>query len=161
MEKNSAYFAVQRSANGSSFTDIGRVEAQGNSSTRHEYTMLDNSPLAGLNYYRLRQVDVDGTASFSPVRTVRFKGEIAAPMLLAYPNPASSKGFRLLVANSSLTGGTVQVYDNVGRLVLTQAAAAGSAETTIEPARPLASGMYFVTWQSPDGGKLTTKVAVE
>ena len=41
---------------------------------------------------------------------------------------------------------TVRVFDNVGRLVFTQTVAAGTAEVTVQPAQPLASGMYFATW---------------
>jgi fibronectin-binding autotransporter adhesin len=55
----------------------------------------------------------------------------------------------------------VQVFNNVGRLVLTHVAAPGTAEALIQPSQPLASGIYFVTWQTADGRKLTTKVAVE
>lgn len=162
-EKNSAYFTVQRARDGQNFTDIGRVEAQGTTSSRHDYTLLDAAPFAGLNYYRLRQVDRDGAATYSPVVTVRFESQgtaPATPALLAYPNPASPRGFRLLTVNAG-TGGTVQFFDNVGRLVLTQTAAASAVEAAIEPARPLASGLYFATWQVPGGVKLTTKVVVE
>ncbi|MDB5235703.1 MAG: hypothetical protein JWR44_2696, partial [Hymenobacter sp.] len=160
-EKNSAYFLVQRSADGRIFADIERVAAQGNSTSRHDYAALDASPLAGMSYYRLRQVDKDGTSVFSPVVSVRFDGQPMAPALVAYPNPASAQGFQLLATNLSSTGGTVKVFDSVGRLVLTQAAPTGTVEASIQPAKPLANGIYFVTWQTTDGVKLTTKVAVE
>jgi hypothetical protein len=160
-EKNSAYFQVQRSADGRTFSNIERVEAQGNSSARHNYATLDATPLAGTSYYRLHQVDKDGKAAYSPIVSVRFEGQHLAPALVAYPNPASGQGFQLLATNLGTTGGTVQVFDNVGRLVLTHVAATGTVETTIQPARRLAAGMYFVTWQTADGVKLTTKVAVE
>ena len=160
-EKNSAYFLVQRSADGRTFTDLNRVAAQGTSTRRHDYSSLDTAPLAGMNYYRLRQVDNDGTAAYSPIAVVYFEGKSATPALVAYPNPAPAQGFQLLAINLGTTGGTVKVYDNVGRLVLTQVAITGEVKTTIKPVRPLASGMYFVTWQADNGVKLTTKVVVE
>jgi len=161
-EQNSAYFVVQRSADGRSFADIQRVAAQGTSISRHDYTTLDASPINGRNYYRLRQVDNDDLDSYSPVVAVRFEGpQAAVPGLVAYPNPASQQGFRLLTTNLGATGGTVQLFDNVGRLVLTHVAAPGTTEAAIQPSQPLASGMYFVTWQTTDGLKLTTKVMVE
>ena len=160
-EKNSAYFSVQRSADGRSFTDIGRVAAQGNSRRRHDYTLLDSAPLAGLNYYRLRQVDQDGKFAYSPVLSLRFEAAGGKPALLAYPNPAAPQGFRLQAINPGAGAATVQLFDNVGRLVLSQTTAAGVAETAIVPAQPLASGMYFATWQTAGGVKLTTKVVVE
>jgi fibronectin-binding autotransporter adhesin len=158
-EQNSAYFSVQRSADGRTFSDLQRVAAQGSSTSRHDYAALDASPLPGLSYYRLRQVDNDGKESYSPAVAVRFEGQQTIPTLLAYPNPATAQGFQVLATNLSTTGGTVQVFDNLGRLVLTHVAA--TAEATIHPNRPLASGIYFVTWQAADGLKLTTKVVVE
>jgi fibronectin-binding autotransporter adhesin len=158
-EQNSAYFSVQRSADGRTFSDLQRVAAQGSSTSRHDYAALDASPLAGLSYYRLRQVDNDGKENYSPAVAMRFKGQQTTPTLVAYPNPATAQGFQVLAANLSTTGGTVQVFDNVGRLMLTHVAT--TAEATIQPTWPLASGIYFVTWQTADGLKLTTKVAVE
>ncbi|OGX92140.1 hypothetical protein BEN49_03665 [Hymenobacter coccineus] len=160
-EQNSAYFMVQRSADGRTFTDLERVAAQGTTTSRHNYVTLDTAPLPGLSYYRMRQVDIDNQAHYSPVVAVRFDGAALTPALVAYPNPATGSGFRLLATNLPPPGGTVQVFDNVGRLVLTHVAAAGTAEATIKPRQPLASGLYFVTWQTADGLKLTTKVAVE
>ncbi|WP_422388756.1 beta strand repeat-containing protein [Hymenobacter cyanobacteriorum] len=160
-EKNSAYFVVERSADGRSFGEIARVEAKGNSTARVEYGSLDRSPLGGISYYRLRQVDRDGTTAYSNVATVRFEGKTGEPTLVAYPNPATDKGFRLATANLASANGTVRVIDNVGRVVFTQTITAGAAEVTVQPAQPLASGMYFATWTTAHGVKLTTKVSVE
>ena len=160
-EKNAAYFLVQRSSDGRQFADVARQEAQGNTSSRHEYAALDAAPLPGLSYYRLRQVDQDGHVSHSPIVTVRFAGPLAAPALVAYPNPASASGFRLQAVNLGATGGTIRVLDHLGRLVLTQDVAENTVEATIRPAQPLPPGLYVATWQSTSGGKLTTKVVVE
>ena len=160
-EKNSAYFVVERSANSRTFDDLTRLAAQGNSTARVEYSALDRAPLSGTSYYRLRQVDTDGTTAFSNIATVRFDGKASEPGLVAYPNPATGKGFRLAATNLVPTSGTVRVFDNVGRLVFTQGVAAGTAEATVQLAQPLASGMYFATWTTTNGVKLTTKVAVE
>ena len=160
-EKNSAYFVVERSANGHTFSDLARVEAQGNSTARFDYGTLDRAPLGGISYYRLRQVDKDGTTAYSNVASVRFTDKVGVPSLVAYPNPATGSGFQLATSNLAPTSGTVRVFDNVGRLVFTQTVAAGTAEATVQPARALASGMYFATWTTADGVKLTTKVSVE
>jgi fibronectin-binding autotransporter adhesin len=160
-EQNSAYFLVQRSADGRTFSDVEKVAALGTSFSRHNYATLDATPLAGLSYYRLRQVDADGTNAYSAVVAVRFDGQFAAPALAVYPNPTrTGQSFQLLTTNLAAIGGTVQLFDNVGRLLLSKVAAAGTAELTIEPAQPLASGIYIATWQTADGLKLTTKVVV-
>ena len=84
-EKNSAYFDVQRSATGEGYETIGRVAAQGSSSSLRAYDFTDAHPLAGLAYYRLRQVDTDGTTAYSPVATARRRTEVVA----IYPNPTT------------------------------------------------------------------------
>ena len=160
-EKNSAYFAVERSADGRAFGEIARVDALGSSTARHDYGTLDRSPLGGTSYYRLRQVDKDGTTAYSNVATVRFEGKAGVPALVAYPNPATGSGFQLAASNLAPASGMVRVFDNVGRLVFSQTVAAGTAEATVQPAQRLASGMYFATWTTADGVKLTTKVSVE
>jgi hypothetical protein len=161
-EQNSAYFLVQRSADGRTFETVEKVAALGTSLNHHDYGTLDAAPLPGLSYYRLRQVDQDGTGSYSPVVAVRFDGQAAspAPALVAYPNPTTGQRFQLLTTGLATTGGTVQLLDNVGRVVLTKVLTPGTVETTLEPASPLASGLYLATWQTADGLKLNTKVVV-
>ncbi|RZL16776.1 MAG: hypothetical protein EOO62_00230, partial [Hymenobacter sp.] len=80
-EVNSAYFVVERSADGHTYADVQRVAAQGSSVSRHDYAALDALPLPGTSYYRLRQVDQDGTVAYSSTVAVRFDGALAAPAL--------------------------------------------------------------------------------
>ena len=70
-EVNNSYFAVERSADGSSFSEAGRVNGAGTSSIRHDYSFTDDRPLSGLTYYRIRQNDYDGHTSYSEIRSVR------------------------------------------------------------------------------------------
>ena len=69
-EQNSAYFEVQRSSDGLHFESIGMVAAAGNSQDILAYSFLDKQPIPGLNYYRLKQVDLDGAYEILPVRAV-------------------------------------------------------------------------------------------
>ncbi|GAB2959311.1 hypothetical protein GCM10027048_28330 [Hymenobacter coalescens] len=69
-EKNNAYFAVERSADGRAFAELQRVAGQGSTSTRSHYAYTDaHLPAGATLYYRLRQVDLDGTTTYSDVRT--------------------------------------------------------------------------------------------
>ena len=115
-EKNSAYFEVQRSATGEAYESIGRVAAQGTSSSLREYAFSDARPLAGLAYYRLRQVDTDGTAAFSPVATVRRNGEIAV-----YPNPATDA----VTLPTSLGAVRYRVLNGLGQVLASGQAVGG------------------------------------
>jgi autotransporter-associated beta strand protein len=66
-EMNSAWFGIERSADGKHFEPIGQVEAAGTSTRRMDYRFTDEQPERGWNYYRLRQMDRDGSYEFSQV----------------------------------------------------------------------------------------------
>ncbi len=70
-ETDNAYFLIERSREGGTFQAIGRVRGAGNSLTPRHYTFTDHRPLSGANYYRLRQVDTDGSYTYSALRSVR------------------------------------------------------------------------------------------
>jgi hypothetical protein len=83
-EKNNAYFVVERSSDGIEFTPVGTIGGNGNSGILRTYSFTDEQPLPGDNYYRLKQVDLDGTTSFSKIKIVRQEdlSDVAI-----YPNP--------------------------------------------------------------------------
>lgn len=82
-EQGNERFEVQRSSDGQSFAQVLAVPGTGNSNTLIEYAAIDHHPLPGTNYYRLKQVDTDGTSSSSPIVAVTFD----PAMLVPYPNP--------------------------------------------------------------------------
>ncbi|RZK90605.1 MAG: hypothetical protein EOO62_34835, partial [Hymenobacter sp.] len=70
-ELNNAYFEVQHSLDGRTFAAVGQVQGRGTSAQASTYSFTDAAPgAATTHYYRLRQVDADGTATFSPVQVV-------------------------------------------------------------------------------------------
>lgn len=90
-EFNNDYMAVERSADGRTFEEIGRRSGVLESQVIREYELEDVRPLKGINYYRLRQVDVDGTTTFSHIISVEFSGSSAgAPSPSFYPNLVTS-----------------------------------------------------------------------
>ena len=86
-ERNSAYFEVQRSADGGRFETLSRVASAGNSKATLQYHALDAAPRPGLGYYRLTQTDLDGRISYSPVRTVSATTKPTDFSAQLYPNP--------------------------------------------------------------------------
>ena len=70
-EKDNGYFDIQRSADGVIFTSIGRVPGVNHSGILTDYIFYDNNSLKGISFYRLKQVDVDGKFSYSPIERVR------------------------------------------------------------------------------------------
>jgi hypothetical protein len=69
-EKNNAYFTIQRSANGIDFTSIGNINGQLNTSTLKTYSFTDYQPIQGVNYYRIKQTDVDEKYEYSKTVSV-------------------------------------------------------------------------------------------
>lgn len=87
-ELNSDYFAVERRGNDTEFKVVAEIAASGNSTTHKQYSALDAQPLAGINYYRLKQVDLDGTFTYYPVKTVDVKSTSGIRL---FPNPVVDK----------------------------------------------------------------------
>lgn len=85
-EKDNAGFEVQRSPNGIDWDYLAWVEGKGTVSTFSYYELLDRNPFAGENYYRLKQIDYDGSFEFSSIVNINNSdGEIAIKVL---PNPS-------------------------------------------------------------------------
>lgn len=138
-EKNSAYFEAEASLDGTAFRPVSRVAAQGSTAQRHDYTLTDPRLLTygePLVYYRLRQVDQDGTTAYSPVRTVLLPAS-TGPTL--FPNPARDAA----ALSGAAAGTTVQLLDLLGRPLLTSVADARGTTQLVLP-RGLASGLYLV-----------------
>jgi hypothetical protein len=71
-EKNNAGFDIERSTDSTAFSKIGRVKGNGTTTQSHSYTFTDKTA-SGTVYYRLKQTDYDGSATYSS--TVEVKGE--------------------------------------------------------------------------------------
>ncbi|HEX8504749.1 MAG TPA: T9SS type A sorting domain-containing protein, partial [Hymenobacter sp.] len=137
-ERNNAGFDVERSPDGIRFAAIGWLAGAGSSSSPQAYTLRDAQlpSGAGLVYYRLRQVDRDGTATHSPVRSV-----VLGPGHLAlYPNPAARRAATL---TGAVPGAAVTVHDALGRPVTAAAADASGTAVLALPAG-LPAGVYVV-----------------
>lgn len=84
-ERNNAGFYIERSGDALQFLSIGFVAGQGYSAQTTDYAFYDDSLLRGLNYYRLRQTDYDGAATYSPVASVFFEDNTWS----LFPNPTA------------------------------------------------------------------------
>lgn len=87
-EDGNDYFSIERSADGVAFDALGEVAGVGTSREAQAYSFIDDSPLEGLNYYRLRQNDFSGAFSYSDVVVVSFEGGNQT-FLEVSPNPAT------------------------------------------------------------------------
>ena len=141
-EKNNDRFEVQRSATGAGFETIGTVKGQGNSSAVHEYSFVDSRPLAGrLAYYRLRQIDRDGSESYSPVAVAK-AGPIEEAQ--AYPSPSADN----VVLPATLGPVTYRISNALGQTLL-RGQADGSGVTLNVSSLP--KGAFFLELTSETG----------
>lgn len=85
-ELDNDYFTIERSRDGIAYEGIGKVYGAGTTDRAQSYYFVDEQPLQGLNYYRLKQTDFDSQYSYSEVRTLIFDNKDRAPSV--YPNPA-------------------------------------------------------------------------
>ena len=85
-EINSDHFEIERSADALHYEYLGTISAAGNSTVPVAYSFVDYKPLSGLNYYRIRQIDIDGLSKYTPTRVVSFDG-LQRDMVKYYPNP--------------------------------------------------------------------------
>ncbi|MBO2010762.1 T9SS type A sorting domain-containing protein [Hymenobacter negativus] len=138
-EKNSDRFEVQRSATGEAYQTIGMVKGQGSSTSAHTYSFVDSRPFTGRAYYRLRQVDTDGTVTFSPVVATQALAGIAA----AYPNPSLG----LVTLPSALSFVQYRIFNTIGQMLLT-GKAAGNDRIDITS---LPKGPFFLELASKTG----------
>jgi len=151
-EKGSDYFAVESSSDGHNFTQLTWLAGHGTSyqTQTYEWTDAQLSRYAVTTvYYRLRQVDIDGTVVYSPVRAVAFTPATGLALeLLAYPNPAQRQcGLRLNEAQAGPA--TLCIVDAQGRLLAQRQLllAQGSNTLPLHEVGDLRPGLYLVQVQ--------------
>ena len=111
-EQNSKYFDVEFSRDGGKFESIGKVNAAGSSTTLKNYSFKHLSPVNGLNYYRLKMVDVDASSKYSAVRTVKFSNLASIAVM---PNPTADRVY--ITSKEAGVLQSVGLYSMTGKLL--------------------------------------------
>lgn len=112
-ENDNHGFEIERSLDGKQFHTLGFVHSKavdGRSEMNLTYDYTDQQPFAGLNYYRLKQLDIDGQATYSEIRKVLFPSENGISL---YPNPVKEQ----LTIEGISKGQTVIIYNGLGQEV--------------------------------------------
>ena len=148
-ERGASHFAVERSGDGRAWSSIARVAAAGDADAPRDYGLRDDRPLAGVNYYRLRQVDRDGSAAVSEtvVAYVGGGGD-GVHAVSIYPNPARGS----VTVTGAPAGAELSIRDLAGRL------AGRPVRATSSDAAPprfdvstLPTGVYLLYVRGPGG----------
>jgi hypothetical protein len=142
-EINTASFDIERSNDAIGFKKIGAVNAAGNSNVGVEYSFIDNNPLHGMNYYRLKQIDVDGRFIYTPVRQVLFD-KLDAATVKYYPNPTNGiLTIELSIENSNELR-VVNICNAAGAVVNQLKIAANAGSKMHIDLSKYAKGIYFI-----------------
>ncbi len=134
-ETNNSHFAVEHSSDGNSFELIGMVKGNGTSSDFHAYNFRHKA-LSSDNYYRLRQVDFDGTETISNTIYLQSK----TPNIEIIPNPIAS-GDEFLIAFHQMID-EIYIYDTRGVLVLSNS---NLFENSLEVTKSFKPGVYIIS----------------
>ncbi|WP_461789062.1 T9SS type A sorting domain-containing protein [Pedobacter sp.] len=141
-ETNNKGFEIYRATEGTDFKKIDFVAAKsqnGNSTTALSYTYVDKNAKAGMNYYKLKQVDLDGKSeTFEKEVSVDVK--LSAFNLTVFPNPATSY-VSVSSGDSDYKNVRYDIFDLTGKKVLSEVAKAQQQDLTIAS---LAAGVYYL-----------------
>jgi hypothetical protein len=150
-----SYFEIWRSADGNNFNEfIGTVPAQNNGSSSVDYELNDNAPHATWNYYRVKQVNTDGTPSLGNIASINM--QLQNTTLAVYPNPVKTTSLTLAYTSTGIETVGVRVLNSTGSLVYqTVFPAQSGANKYSIPAGPLAKGVYVVQLVSSSGSYTT------
>ncbi|TZF83640.1 T9SS type A sorting domain-containing protein [Pedobacter sp. BS3] len=144
-EVNTRTFEIERANDSGAFYTIGNIPAK-NTPGAHSYTFADNHPLAGMNYYRIRQLDIDGKFTYSDVKSINNKLGVQAISL--YPNPALQN---VTVAYPETSAnGEIKIMNTQGKLLSSQLVLTGSTSASTDVSA-LAPGVYILFFKA--GGK--------
>ena len=130
--------AIERSTTGKVFREIGRVKGVGTTNEPQSYQLLDEQPLIGTSYYRIRQVDFDGTEDISEVIKVDFKGN---EVLSLYPTVQTTGELTVDLSELPHVETPIEILNANGKLIKIYTVTAGNRVTisTVD----LIPGLYF------------------
>ncbi|HUH75293.1 MAG TPA: T9SS type A sorting domain-containing protein [Chitinophagales bacterium] len=143
-EFNNERFEIERSEDVKDFEKIGSVKGYGTTNIPVSYRHSDLLSSSGTYYYRLKQIDFDGTATYSNVISVYFQLEA---QIVVYPNPAQD--WIVIHTKDLKTGHRVQIYSTAGRLIIEQQLESRDGQQHID-IRNLPKGVYFVSISGQD-----------
>ena len=135
-ERQNSYFLIEHSTDGKQFTALARHTGQPLSTKPFSYTFIDENPKDGVNYYRLTQVDNNGTTTVFGVRSANFGGKKS--VLTITPNPSKDGQVQFKTQYFGKKSGTIVVSDVAGRVVFN----ASITNSTVSTQLPI--GIYIV-----------------
>ena len=142
-ETNNDFFTIERSKDAFNYEEIGQVKGAGNSNIKLDYSFLDNYPLKGINYYRLKQTDFDGKFAYSEISTANMSDALNSGFTL-YPNPSSTT-LNCLLTSEEETTVSYNIKDVAGKILIHDEFESLKQSIDISV---LAAGIYIIEFAS-------------
>jgi len=139
-EVNNSHFEIERSEDGSEFEYVGRENGSGSSNVPTDYHFTDDSPYTGESYYRLRQVDFDGSSDYSEIRRVYIDKSTG---IILFPNPAEE--IVHVSVPKDVEVDSYSIYNSIGQTV--QSGDVSTASQLDLNVSALPHGMYVLDLQ--------------
>lgn len=157
-ELNNDVFIVEKEIGEGVFAPIGDVKGFGTTEQAHYYHFIDETQLKDVNYYRIKQVDMDGSFDYSPTIEVAFSGGT-----LFQVSPTLTSDFCTLKATGTLEPQyDVHVFDIMGKIVIQEKLEIFSEEGKLNfDLSSFNHGMYFIQVSTPAGQLYAAKVLKE
>lgn len=146
-EHQNKQFVIERTSTIGEFSDIGSRQGKGNSQVLNSYDFIDEAPLRGINYYRIRQEDFDGQYEYSDIIAINLAEENFSSV---YPNPTNDGHFKL--ASEQIIQKGVYIYSSDMKLIkLVEADNHVALEISITE---LTDGVYYLIFNTWSGQKI-------
>jgi len=158
-EKNNDYYTIERSNNGIDYKVLAQVEGSGSTNTFKKYEAFDNAPLSGINYYRLKQTDFDGSYAYSKLVGLTVDENIDFSL---FPNPLSHTQTLSIKVNKTYINSEsmLLIYDLSGKLIVESPLKISDTNEFSQEDLQLEDGIYFVKVQTAFSS-LTKKLIVQ
>ncbi|MFK7983249.1 MAG: T9SS type A sorting domain-containing protein [Saprospiraceae bacterium] len=153
--KNS-HFEIERSLDGLTFETIGEQLNEAMADDMKQYKQADISPLAGTNYYRIKQVYMDGSFEYTETQQIDFS---VLPDFGIYPNPANEVAYLNLKAYQGKAVDLV-IYNQFGQSVFEQTIDSVDGEEIRLDTRNYDNGLYLVKIATTDRKSLSKKLVI-
>jgi hypothetical protein len=149
-EINASHFEIERSTNAIDFDKINSVTAAGNSSTVRRYDLWDRNLAAGIYFYRLKQVDIDGKVYYSNIikEVISDKNQLYN----IFPNPVKEAIYFTHPAADDLS--VIKIFSNDGKMIQVADVQLNTTQTKIEVTN-LLTGTYFIRYYGKNGLEAT------
>jgi hypothetical protein len=165
VETNSRFFEVERSYDASNFITIGKIDAAGNSANIRSYSYTDYGIVESAQkiYYRIKEVDIDSTVTYTKIIFISFEGDA---LHISHSNPVSDKKLVLTIKylSSIHEGGNMKIllFDALGKKVLEEKhfIHIGANEIVMD-IENLSKGFYILRGVKEGVNAVTSKLIIE